>query len=101
VLLLGLSPRLAVPSLRAGFRRPRKVRGKPPSVLVAGLLCALLLLSLPAFSQDPPNLENGYKSYGSYDGTNLDTVNLLNGNLTVHIPLPFYYPQRGGRLDWR
>src|SRR5713101_6402650 len=48
--------------------------------------------------QTQPNLENGFKPYGSYDGTHLDTVNLMNGNLQVHIPLPPSYPQRGGRI---
>jgi RHS repeat-associated protein len=46
-----------------------------------------------------PNIENGFKAYASYDSTKLDTVNLANGGLTLHIPLPFSYPQRGGKLD--
>ncbi|HEY2912017.1 MAG TPA: hypothetical protein VGK21_01540, partial [Candidatus Angelobacter sp.] len=47
------------------------------------------------FSQTSPNLENGFKPYGSYDGTGIDTVNLLNGNLMLHVPMPYQYPQRG------
>ncbi|HET9284476.1 MAG TPA: hypothetical protein VFR24_21185, partial [Candidatus Angelobacter sp.] len=45
-------------------------------------------------AQSAPNTENGFKSFGSYDGSSIDTVNLQNGNLMLHIPL-FSYPQRG------
>ena len=37
-------------------------------------------LSLATFAQTQPNLENGFKPYGSHDGSNLDTVTLTNGN---------------------
>jgi RHS repeat-associated protein len=50
----------------------------------SALLCA----------QTAPNTENGFKSFGSYDGSSIDTVNLENGNLMLHIPL-FSYLQRG------
>jgi RHS repeat-associated protein len=50
---------------------------------------------IPAFAQKAPDLENGFKNYGSYDGSHLDTVNLMNGNLTLHAPLLPSYPQRG------
>ena len=53
---------------------------------------------VPAHGQVQPNVENGFKSYGSYDSSKIDTVNLANGGLTLHIPLPMAYPQRGGTL---
>jgi RHS repeat-associated protein len=57
--------------------------------------CVVIGLStLLVFGQSAPNLENGVKSFGSYDGSSVDTVNLQNGNVMVHIPL-FSYPQRG------
>ena len=65
------------------------------------LLCALFVIatgSVSAVSQTAPDLENGLKAYGAYDGGNLDTVNLENGNLMLHIPLSDVYPQRGGKL---
>ena len=46
----------------------------------------------------PPNLENGFKSWGSYDGSSVDTVSNLNGNQLLHAPLLANYPQRGGKL---
>ena len=62
------------------------------------LLLCILMSATSAIAQTQPNLENGYTAYGSYDGSNIDTVNLQNGNLMLHIPMPFSYPQRGGRL---
>src|ERR1051326_7855986 len=62
------------------------------------LLLCILISATSAVAQTQPNLENGYTAYGSYDGSNIDTVNLQNGNLMLHIPMPFSYPQRGGRL---
>src|SRR5258707_13843707 len=47
------------------------------------------------FSQSGPNLENGWKPFGSYDGSHLDTVNVMNGNLMLHAPLIPDPPQRG------
>lgn len=58
------------------------------------LLLIALLVCCCAEAQTNPNLEQGFKPYGSYDVAKLDSVNLLNGNLTVTIPL-INYPQRG------
>ena len=49
------------------------------------------------FAQTAPSIENGFKSFGSYQGGSFDTVNLQNGNLMFHAPF-FSYPQRGGKL---
>jgi RHS repeat-associated protein len=46
-------------------------------------------------AQTAPNLENGFKPYGSYEGSKLDTVNLMNGNVIFHAPLIPETPQRG------
>src|SRR6185312_11216398 len=64
---------------------------------VKRVLCLFLLVPLVSLwcaAQSQPNTENGVKSFGSYSGSDLDAVNLQNGNLLVHIPL-FSYPQRG------
>lgn len=55
----------------------------------------ILFASLSLLAQDSPNLQNGMPAQGSYDGGSADTVNLMNGNLTLHIPLPISTPQRG------
>jgi RHS repeat-associated protein len=60
------------------------------------VLCAILLAgNAVMLGQDTPNLANGMPPQGSYDGGSTDTVNLMNGNLAVHIPLPVSVPQRG------
>jgi len=63
------------------------------------ILALILAGSLTAGAQTAPNLENGFKPFGSYDGTHFDTINVMNGNLMVHIPLYSEAPQRGGKLD--
>src|SRR5258708_2133739 len=57
------------------------------AIILAGSVCAM--------AQTAPDLENGFKHWGSYDGSHLDTVNLQNGNLMLHAPLLPNYPQRG------
>ena len=55
----------------------------------------MLSTSLSLAGQTVPNFENGWKPYGSYDGSHLDSVNLMNGNLMLHAPLFPGIPQRG------
>ena len=55
----------------------------------------MLSTSLSLAGQTVPNFENGWKPYGSYDGSHLDSVNLMNGNLMLHAPLIPGIPQRG------
>jgi len=62
------------------------------------VLALLLAGSVAALAQMPPNLENGFKHWGSYDGGSLDTINTMNGNQMLHAPLLPNYPQRGGAL---
>jgi RHS repeat-associated protein len=66
-----------------------------PHSLTLGCTAVLLATFLsPALAQINPNLETGFKPFGSYDDTSLDSVSVTNGNLIVHIPI-FDYPQRG------
>jgi RHS repeat-associated protein len=69
------------------------------TVLRSILAIVLVGTSSLVMAQTSPNLENGFKPYGSYDGGNFETVNLLNGNLMLDLPAPVQYPQRGGRLN--
>jgi RHS repeat-associated protein len=61
------------------------------------LLCLLLVNVLAASAQDVAGLEQGIKPYGAYDGGDIDSISMVNGNLTLHIPL-ISFPQRGGKL---
>src|SRR6478672_2663471 len=63
--------------------------------LLAIIFVIIFASSTLLLAQTAPDLENGFKHYGSYDGSHLDTVNLQNGNLMLHAPLLPNYPQRG------
>ncbi len=62
---------------------------------VAVLSFFVLFCQVSGVAQTALDLENGFKPYGSYDGSKLDTVNLMNGNLMLHAPLVPVSPQRG------
>src|SRR6267143_3775123 len=53
-----------------------------------------ILLAPSLLAQTAPDLETGFNPYGSYHGGNIDSVNLANGALSLHIPF-LSYPQRG------
>src|SRR6185437_11568488 len=65
--------------------------------LVKNLLAVVFatFVATSCLAQSNLNLANGIPPQGSYGGSNVDTVNLLNGNVTLHIPLPVDVPQRG------
>ena len=48
-----------------------------------------------ALAQVQPNLKNGFEPYGSHGGSNLDTVNHMNGNWMLHAALIPEIAQRG------
>lgn len=64
------------------------------------LTCCILLAVFAAsfttssVAQDPDDLQQGIKAYGTYRGGEFDSVSMTNGNLTLDIPL-VSYPQRG------
>ena len=62
-------------------------------------LLVFLFVFTPAFmaGQDLAGLEQGIKPYGSYENGDIDSISMVNGNLTLQIPL-ISYPQRGGKL---
>jgi hypothetical protein len=54
----------------------------------------MFLISITLQAQAPASLEQGFRAYGSYEGSDIDSVNLSSGSLELHIPL-LSYPQRG------
>jgi YD repeat-containing protein len=70
------------------------MNGRTISVL---LLC-LVANTIAAKAQSNLNVDNTIKAGGSFNGSSVDTVNLQNGNLILHIPLPSDHPQRGGKI---
>ena len=57
----------------------------------------LTLLVSSAVAQYTPDDMAGLRPYDSYHGSNIDSVNLGNGNLVLHIPL-LSCPERGNDL---
>src|ERR1700689_925384 len=56
-----------------------------------------LLVAFPAKSQTTGDMAAGLTPYQSFHGGDIDSVNLSNGSVVLHIPL-VSYPQRGGYL---
>jgi len=66
-------------------------------VLVRNIGIGLLLLggcTASVLAQDLPDVAQGLQPYVAYHGGQLDKVNIVNGSLTVQIPL-VSYPQKG------
>jgi hypothetical protein len=80
------------------FQQIRFRRSQMKAARLAVAVAIILGSAAWLHAQTAPNLENGWKPYGSYDGSHLDTVNLMNGNQMLHAPLLPNYPQRGGSL---
>src|SRR5579864_9149276 len=62
-------------------------------VLVLAAACSVG--SVYASAQMQPDMENGFKHWGSYDGSSIDTIKMLNGNQMLHAPLIPDFGQRG------
>lgn len=65
------------------------------SAKLAVLFAIIFNANCLLLAQRQPNTENGFKSFGSYSGGDVDTVNLQNGNVMLRMPL-LSYPQRVG-----
>ncbi|HET6843007.1 MAG TPA: RHS repeat-associated core domain-containing protein [Candidatus Angelobacter sp.] len=63
--------------------------------VLAILTGIILSANTVVVAQMGPNLENGFKSWGSYHGSSIDTTNTENGNWMLHVPLLPSVPQRG------
>jgi RHS repeat-associated protein len=61
------------------------------------LLAVLVLNVVGVESQDLAAFEQGVKPYGAYHGSDIDSISMVNGSLSLRIPL-ISYPQRGGAL---
>ena len=58
----------------------------------------LLLFSFKAPAQAPTvDVQQGMTPYASFQNGEIDSINLGNGNLVIHIPI-VSFPQRGGKL---
>src|SRR5579864_5282526 len=75
------------------------ILGTIPPLLRIGRMVGLASFfacgAIAASAQTQPNLENGFKDYGSIHGSNIDSVNLTTGNWMLHSPLFADVAQRG------
>lgn len=70
----------------------------PSRATVLLFAVALLALAAPqAKGQTLPDVEQGLKPFDTFEGTDIDSVSMTNGKVSLHIPL-FSYAQRGGKL---
>src|SRR5581483_7808438 len=76
-------------------RKSRSEGAVTISAFYALLMAVAFSFPVLAFGQTQPNLENGWKPYGSHDGSNLDTLNHMNGDWRLHAPLFPDFGQRG------
>src|SRR5689334_13580247 len=67
---------------------------RPQRLFSSLVSLTFLVLVSTVCAQTNPNVETGFKPYGSYDDTGFDSISLTNFNLVLHIPI-FNYPQRG------
>jgi RHS repeat-associated protein len=63
-------------------------------VKIAGAVLLILVAASLSWGQMPDIPDKGFRPFGSYQLSDIDAVNLTNGNLIVHIPI-VSYPQRG------
>ena len=64
------------------------------SMRLLALLVSAFAITHVCFAQDLPDVAQGLQPYATYHGGDLDQVSILNGGLTVRIPL-MSYPQKG------
>src|SRR5215470_16388509 len=87
---LGCLVKLAFPEVKGTLPdRVRNVLALPFKCL----LCLAIFLLAPQVLQSQ-NFDRGFAPYESYQSSGLESVNLANGNLLLHIPV-ISYPQRG------
>lgn len=66
------------------------------SVYVCLTLCLLGLATFASAQVPDQAVDQGVKAFQAYSSSDIDSVNLQNGNLIVKIPV-FTLPQRGGK----
>lgn len=63
------------------------------AIIIVGICCC----AMAVLAQTGNDLNQGLQSFAKYDSTDVDSVNISNASLAVHIPL-WSYQQRGGAL---
>lgn len=70
-------------------------------ITLSTLLTIVILVSLPIMAQTPAaRPDRGTRPNGSYSVSDIENINLQNGNLNLSIPLASLPPIAGGKLEW-
>ncbi|MBV8518282.1 MAG: hypothetical protein JO197_12865 [Acidobacteria bacterium] len=59
------------------------------------VICVLVLVPVVARANDDPATARGFKANAVYDSHDIDSVNAMNGTLSVHVPIGGRYPSNG------
>src|SRR5436309_823323 len=70
------------------------------STVLSFLLILLAGSGMLVMAQAPAIPDRGISSLGSYSVSNIENINLSNGNLGLRIPLASLPPMAGGKLSW-
>ncbi|HWZ45097.1 MAG TPA: hypothetical protein VNW97_16600, partial [Candidatus Saccharimonadales bacterium] len=68
---------------------------KMAAQVVAGVLIWMVFGAVPGWGQTQPPQGNGFKPYGSYEGSSLDSISMEDANFLLHAPVIPNSPQRG------
>jgi hypothetical protein len=64
------------------------------------LLALTIAVSFKCLAQEASRPDRGVMPNGSYSVSDIENINLLNGNLNIKIPLASLPPISGGNLSW-
>lgn len=74
----------------------------PNSMVSIVIVCVVLLFSfsIQITGQTAARPDRGVQPQGSYSVSDIDNINLRNGNVSISIPLASLPPMAGGKLSW-
>ena len=83
------------------FRRLRHARCSTYPIARLILTAAVVaIVTATAFGQGSARPDKGIRSSGSYAVSDIENINMTNGNLNLSIPLASLPPIAGGKLAW-
>src|SRR5262249_19089515 len=69
-------------------------------VKLISLIALLISCAAIAVAQGPARPDRGIRQIGSYSVSDIEAINLTNGNLSLSIPLASLPPIAAGKLSW-
>jgi hypothetical protein len=74
--------------------------GRKRRLRLAMVISFVLMIGATALAQSAARPDRGVRPTGSYALSNIENVNMTNGNLNVSIPLASMPPMSGGKISW-